>query len=92
MINSTVTISIEEFEDLIENKKKVEEIKKVMKEHSKSLFYINIELFNVVFTGYDKKAKELIENGDTKNIKTLIKINDILEAKNESRDKRQCNN
>lgn len=79
---STVTISIEEFEDLIENKKKVEEIKKTVdKNDTKNILPATLKMVVLFELGKIKEAEEVAHEADSKNLDTLQKINEILNKK-----------
>lgn len=75
---STVTISIEEFEDLIENKKKIEAIKEVMLKNKKDLHNASKAMICSMIQGNFKEAEEIRENQDNKNINCLIEIDKIV--------------
>lgn len=75
---STVTISIEEFEELIENKKKIEAIKEVMLKNKKDLHNASKAMICSMIQTKFKEAEEIRENQDSKNIDCLIAIDEIV--------------
>lgn len=80
---STVTISIEEFEDLISCKRKLEEIKKLKDENIKSVKMTNMCIEQNIRRGNDKRAKEFLEKQDLINIVYIANIARVLRSKDE---------
>lgn len=79
---STVTISIEEFENLILNKKKVEKIDKIMDNNVKNnIKPANVAMITATILGDIKQAKEIGREADRKNYVVLLEIEKTLEAK-----------
>jgi phosphotransferase system IIA component len=76
---STVTISIEEFEDLIESKKKLVAIKKVVDEnYNKNILPATITMIILTESEEWEEAKKVADEADAKNLETLTKINKII--------------
>lgn len=83
---STVTISIEEFEDLIENKKKVVAINAVMDNNEKfNILPASIKMMTLMSLGKYKEAKAIADKSDGYNIETLRVISKILNEKRKQR-------
>ena len=79
---STVTISIEEFEDLIESKKKLEEIKKVLDDNgNKNIIPAIITMIILTESEEWEEAKEVADEAHRKNLETLSEINKIINRK-----------
>lgn len=76
---STVTISIEEFEDLIESKKKLVAIKKVVDDNdTKNILPATLKMVALTELGKWEEARSLADEADSKNLDTLQKINKII--------------
>ena len=79
---STVTISIEEFEDLILNKKKTEKIQEIMDNNCKNnLAPANVAMITASILGDNEKAKEIMRDADRVNVDVLITIDKTLREK-----------
>lgn len=75
---STVTISIEEFEDLINCKRKLIEIRKLKDENIKSVKMTNMCVEQNMRRGNEERAKEFLAKQDAINIIYIANIARVL--------------
>ena len=76
---STVTVSVKEFEDLIENKKKLQKIREVVEDNKKyNIIPATAKMLALSATGKWKEAHDVADEADELNLKTLTKICEIL--------------
>lgn len=79
---STVTVSVKEFEDLIEKKKKIEEITKVVKDNEKyNITPATAKMLTLTALEKWDEACKVADKADALNLETLKKIAIILDKK-----------
>ena len=77
---STVTVSVKEFEDLIENKKKIQKIREVVKDNEKNnIIPATAKMLVLYSLGDYKEAIIVAKKADKLNLETLENIAIILE-------------
>jgi len=78
----TVTISVKQFDDLIESKKKLDAIKRVVDENeNKNILPATITMITLSESEEWEEARKVADEADAKNLETLSKISKILNRK-----------
>lgn len=82
---SYVTITIEEFENLIGCKRKLEEIRRLKDENVKSVKMTNMCIEQNMRRGNEERAKEFLEKQDVLNIIYIANIARVLRKKEDEK-------
>lgn len=80
---SCVTITIEEFEDLIKCKRKFEKIKELKDSNTMSIRETNRIAKRAIIDGDMERVGQLVEEQDKKNLIYMAKIIEVLESEDE---------
>lgn len=80
---TTVTISIEEFEDLISSKRKLKRITELTNRNNETIRETNKLAKESIILGDMKAVNALVTEQDKKNLIYMAKIMEVLESKDE---------